>query len=346
MAAHAQKNAPHATEIKTVAVTGGTGFVGRHIVRELLSRGLSVRVPARDAQKAGEVIPEEAVTGTTAGGGSAQVILGDIFDDHAVASLVDGADACIHLIGIIREARNGQTFERMHVEAVEKITEACAQAGCHRYLHMSAIAADPEGGAAYQKTKFRGEQVVRGSALDWTIFRPGFIHGPDGEFVGMMKGWAEGRKAPFAFLPYFTRIEQEGVPGPANPPAIKNPVVAPVHVDDVAKAFADALTRPESVGEVYRLAGPEEISFPDMLRFVRDTVPHGKDGMPAIGLPGPIAAAKAQAAKFLGLGGLLPFDYGMALMGEKDVLADNTKARTHLGFEPRAFRESAKAYLA
>lgn len=331
--------------IKTVAVTGGTGFVGRHLVSELLSRGLTVRVLARDAQKAGETLPEDAVTGTTAQGGSLEVILGDIFDDNAVASLVDGADACVHLIGIIRETRGGQTFERMHVEAVEKIVAACEKAGCSRYLHMSAIAADPEGGAAYQKTKFRGEQAVRGSSLDWTIFRPGFIHGPDGEFVSMMRGWAEGRKAPFAFLPYFTRIEINGAPTPANPPKIKDPIVAPVHVDDVAKAFADALSSPESIGEIYRLAGPEDISFPDMLRFVRDTVPHGKDGMPALGLPGPIAAGKALAAQFLGLGGLLPFDYGMALMGEKDVLADNTKAHTHLGFEPRAFRESAKAYL-
>jgi uncharacterized protein YbjT (DUF2867 family) len=326
--------------IQTVAVTGGTGFVGRHLVRELLDRGLSVRVLARDTQKAGRVLPEEAVTS-----GKLSIVVGDIFDDAALVSLLDGADACVHLIGIIREARNGQSFERMHVQAVERITAACARAGIRRYLHMSAVAADPEGKAKYQTTKFRGERVTIESGLDWTIFRPGLIHGPDGEFMGMARAWAEGRAAPFAFLPFFSRIEQEGLPGPTNPPRLVDPMVAPVHVDDVARAFADALTTPETIGEIYRLAGPETLSFPDMLRFVRDTVPHGKRGMPALGIPGVLAAAKATAAGFLGLGGLLPFDAGMALMGEKDTLADTTKAKIHLGFDPRPFRETAKAYL-
>lgn len=329
-----------ASTVQTVAVTGATGFVGRHIVRALLDRGLSVRVLARDAHKAGSVLPEDAITS-----GRLKVIMGGIFDEPAVASLVDGADACIHLIGIIREARGGQTFERMHVEAVDRIVRACEHAGTKRFVHMSAIAADPEGSAAYQKTKYRGEQIVKASPLDWTIFRPGFIHGPDGEFMSMVRGWAEGRKVPFAFLPYFSRVEQDGVPGPTNPPRLVDPMIAPVHVDDIAKVLVDALTTDESIGEIYRIAGDEELSFPDLLRFVRDTVPHGKTGMPALGLPGPIAAGKAIAAGFLGLGGLLPFDAGMALMGEKDVLADNTKAHTHLGFEPKPFRETAKAYL-
>lgn len=322
---------------KTIAITGGTGFVGRHLVSELLARGYAVRVLARDAEKAGSALPESD---------RVSVVLGGVFDVRAMDALMDGADACVHLIGIIRETRNGQTFERMHVEAVEQTVASCARAGVKRFVHMSAIAADPEGSAAYQKTKFRGEQVLQASSLDWTIFRPGLIHGPDGEFVGMMRGWAEGRKVPFAFMPYFSRIVQEGQPGPTNPPKLVDPVVAPVHVDDVCNVFAEALSRPESIGEVYRLSGPESLSFPEMLRFVRDTVPHGKGGMPAIGLPGVVAAAKAHAAGLLGLGGLLPFDAGMALMGEKDAVCDNGKARLHLGYAPRGFTGSAKAYLA
>lgn len=321
----------------TIAVTGGTGFVGRHVVSELIGRGHAVRVLARDAAKASQELPESDLI---------EVISGGIFDEGPVAELVRGADACVHLIGIIREGRGGQTFERMHLGAVKRITSACAAAGVRRYVHMSAIAADPEGPAAYSKSKFEGEQAVRASGLDWTIFRPGLIHGPGGEFMKMAQGWAEGRSAPFVFLPFFYRLEQDGLPSPVNPPRLVEPVVAPVHVDDIARLFADALTTPDAIGESYNVSGPERIAFPDLLRLVRDTVPHGKEGMPAIGIPGRVAAAKAMAAKALGLGGLLPFDAGMALMGEQDAVADNTKAERHFGFEPREFSASAKAYLA
>lgn len=321
---------------RTIAITGGTGFVGRHLVREMLGRGWGVRVLARDSHKAAAVLGvDERV----------RIVVGDPFDDAATGAMLDGADACVHLIGIIREAPNGQTFRRVHVEATRAMVEACAGAGVRRFVHMSAIAADPEGRAEYQRTKFEGEQIVRGSGLDWTIFRPGLIHGADGEFMRMARGWAEGRRVPFVFLPYFSRIEQEGVPSPVNPPRLVDPVVAPVHVEDVARAFAEALETPESIGELYRLGGAERLTMPALLRFVRDTTPQGKKGMPTLGLPGVLAAAKANASRALGLGGLLPFDAGMALMGSEDAVCDNGKAAVHLGFEPRGFTESAREYL-
>jgi len=319
-----------------ISITGGAGFVGRHVVRELLSRRYAVRVLTRDAEKAAAVLPESD---------RLKVVVGDAFDAPAMDSLFDSADACINLIGIIRESRDGQTFERVHVDATERTIEACAREGVKRFIQVSALAADPEGSAAYQKSKYQGERAVMSSGLDWTIFRPGLVHGADGEFVGMMRAWAEGRAMPFAFMPYFSRIEQTGTPGPTNPPKLVDPIVAPVHVEDVAAIIADSIAAQVSIGEVYRLCGSENISFPDMLRYVRDTVPHGKKGMPALGLPGVVAAGKAIGAKYLGLSGLLPFDAGMALMGEKDAVCDNCKAAIHLGFEPRGFEESAKEYL-
>lgn len=321
------------TDGMTIAVTGATGFVGRHICRELVGRGYTVRALARDPAKASRVLPE-----------STAIVTGDIHDDAAVAEAVDGAFACVHLIGIIREAGSGQSFERMHVGATQQIVEACEAAGVKRFVHMSALGAGPEGASTYAKTKFEAERIVRGSELDWTIFRPGLIHGEDGEFFEMMKGWVTGRRAPWLFLPYFTRVEQDGVPGPANPPRVVAPTVAPVHVDDVAKAFADAIDTPASAGEVFPLAGPELITWPDMLRLVRDVLPQAKKELKAIGLPGPIAAAKAKVAKWVGLGWALPFDAGMALMGSKDSYADVTKARAVLGFEPRGFEESLRGY--
>ncbi|MEM7755872.1 MAG: NAD(P)H-binding protein [Planctomycetota bacterium] len=328
---------------RVVAVTGATGFVGRHMVRALLERGHRVRGMVRDAEKASGVLPpHERLEWVQEPGG--------ISEDSA-ERLVEGCDTAVHTIGIIREASGGQTFKRMHTEATRWMVRACEHAGTQRYLHMSALGVRDHGISQYQKTKFEAEQIVRFSDLDWTIFRPGLIHGSDSAVFEMMKKWCEGRDAPWLFLPYFLRTEVV-VPGVTNdresalPLTVEAPKVAPVHIDDVCEAFCLAMEHRESVGEIYALAGPETMTWPEMLRRVRDALPQAKDNLIPIGLPAPIAAAKAWALKQLGMGDLLPFDVGMALMAAEDSVAPSVKARAQLGYEPRAFTESMRGYAA
>lgn len=322
---------------KLVAVTGATGFVGRHLVRALIERGHRVRALVRDEGKARKVLPSDGVEWCEADG----------ISEESAERLVDGVDAAAHLIGIIRERGGGQTFRRMHVEATRWMVRACELKGVKRYLHMSALGVRDDGVSQYQKTKFEAEQIVRYSDLDWTIFRPGLIHGRESEVFGLMKGWAEGRSAPWLFMPYFLRVEVEA-PGTAGgtgqPVTVAAPKVAPVHVDDVAAAFCSALETADSVGEIYPLAGPEVLSWPEMLTEVRDALPQAKKNLRPVGLPAPVAAAKAVVAKAVGLGPLLPFDEGMARMGGEDSVAPSAKARVQLGFAPRAFRESMRGY--
>ncbi len=319
----------------TVAVTGATGFVGRHLVRALLGAGHRVRALVRDREKAGRVLPKDE---------RLAVVEGEILDGRSPAAVCAGADVAVHLIGIIREAPGGQTFERMHVQATEAIVSAARSAGVLRHLHMSALGVQDNTGIAYLESKFEAERRVVDSGLAWTIFRPALIHGADGEFTGMMRTWAEGRAFPFLFMPYFTRAEY--VPGQAGVPRVVAPRVAPVHVDDVAAAFVGAIDNERAVGEIYNLAGPEELPFPEMLHAVRDALPLANKSIRARGIPGRAAAAKARAAAAVGLGGLLPFDEGMARMGERDVVATLTKAERHLGWRPRPFRASIREYAA
>lgn len=320
---------------QVVAVTGATGFVGRHLVRAMLDRGWSVRALARDIQKASKVLPKSD---------RLEIVQGGIFDEAAVATLLKGATACAHLIGIIRESGGGSTFERMHVEATQAILSGCKAAGVGRYLHMSALGAHPDGPSDYQRTKFKAESSVRTSGLDWTIFRPSMIHGPDGEFTLQMKSWVEGRSAPWLFLPYFLRIEQEGTPSPVNPPHLVAPKIAPIYIEDVTSAFIASLETREAIGEVYELCGSEVLSWPEMLRTARGTWPLARRELHPIGIPGKVAALKAKAAKIVGLGDLMPFDAGMALMGEQDNFCDYTKASRQIGFTPKPFSESMKSY--
>jgi uncharacterized protein YbjT (DUF2867 family) len=320
--------------VGTVAVTGATGFVGRHVVRELLARGVRVRALVRDGAKAGKIL------GTP---GGLSMVIGDLFRPEGLGELVSGCTAAVHTVGIIREAPDGQTFQRIHVEAVRRLIEAMREHGCERLAHISALGVTDGADTAYARSKFEGETLVRRSGLRWTILRPSMIHGPEGELTRMMADWARGRAAPFLFMPYFSRVKPGSSP---LRPAFEAPRIQPVAVEDVARAVAECLDRETAEGEVYPLAGGEVLTWPELLEFVRDRVPLARKGIRPRGIPGFLAAAEARASAMLGMGQLLPFDEGMARMGARDNLASSCKASEHLGFTPAGYREVAAGYLA
>lgn len=314
-----------------VAVVGATGFVGRHVVRELLSRGHEVRALARDVSKASAVLPVEE---------RLRLVEGDLFDARALDDLIGGSDAVVNAVGLLRETGGGQTFKRVHVVGTRRLTEAATRGRCGRYVQISALGVSDEADTAYARSKFEAEGIVRSSGLSWTILRPSLVHGSDGEFMQMARGWATGRSAPFVFMPYFARMKP-GFPKPE----FESAKIQPVYVKDVARAVAEALERPDTEGEVYHLTGGETLTWPELLGFVRDRTPLAKPGIRVLPIPAGVAAAKAKMAAALGMGALLPFDEGMARMGARDSVASSVKAREHLGFEPAGFRETAAGYV-
>lgn len=319
-----------------VAVTGATGFVGRHVVRELLGRGWRVRALTRTPGKASRVLDRAAIAE-----GAIEVVEGDALGEGIAARLVRGADACVNLIGIIREAPGRQTFERMHTRTTRALVRACEDAGVERFVQMSALGVGDEGDCAYLRTKWAAERAVRASSLTWTIMRPGLIHGPDGEFMQEAKGWCEGRSFPHVMIPYFTRVSREWRPPSA--PRFEDPVLAPVRVEDVAWAIGESLDRETAGLEVYNLVGPERVTMRELLTALRDALPLGKR-LPVVGIPGGVAVAQARAAAAVGLRDALPFDEGMARMGSRDSVASRDKASAHLSFQPAPFLETMRAY--
>ena len=299
-----------------VFVTGGAGFVGRAILEELGSRG---RQPLA-------LIHRRALTGQA----GAQSIQADLFDPPSLAHAMHGCDAVIHLVGIIMERPGkGVTFERMHVEATRSVLTAAQAAGVKRYLHMSALGTRPDAPSQYHKTKYRAEQLVQQSGLDWTIFRPALIHGPGGEFTRMEAAFARKHKPPFLFMPYFGK----GLLGTGGAGRLQ-----PVYVKDVARAFVDALENPRTIGEIYPLAGSQSVTWPELHRaFAKAVV--GKNRLVAAM---PVWVARLQVV--LGIARLAGFNRDQIIMSQEDNTADLAKFRDHFGFEPSAFEAALSQY--
>jgi len=219
-----------------VFVTGGTGFVGREILAQLLQAGHTVRALVREGSTAKLDEP-----------GKIDVYPGDITDAASLAGALEGCDAVIHLVGIIREfPGRGITFEKMHVSATENILAASAEQGVQRFLHMSSNGTRENGSTAYHRTKWQAEEKVRASALDWTIFRPSLIFGRGSEFVKML-------------TELIRRVPVVPVIGDGQYR------MQPVSVAQVAESFVRALEMPESIGAIYHQGGGESFSYDAIL---------------------------------------------------------------------------------
>jgi len=225
-------------DYREVLVTGGTGFVGTHVCRALIARGLVPRLLVRPGSE--DRIPADVRE-------RGRITPGDVTDRESVENAAQGTTAVVHLAGIIREFPAREvTFERMHVTATRNAVDAAVRWNIPRFVHMSALGARAGGPTAYFDSKGRAEEHVRQSGLSWTIFRPSVIFGPGDRFVNELGSFL--RKAPF--LP---------VPGDGAY------LLQPVFVGDVAKGFADAVLRPETGGRVFEVGGPERFSYDDLL---------------------------------------------------------------------------------
>lgn len=320
-----------------IAVTGATGFVGRYTVRELLSRGYTVRGLVRDLGKAGKVLKSGSTPARL------ELVDGDLFDDNALERLVAGASAVVHLVGIIRETTGGQTFKRIHVLGTRRLLAAAKEAGVGRWVQMSALGVGDESPTEYGKSKFAAETMVRESGLAWTILRPSLIHGPDGEFMQMAKGWVTGKKAPHLFIPYFQHLEKgPPIPGIAE---VSDPPYMPVAVEDVAWSIGECLENDHTEGEVYPIVGPETVTMPQLLGLLNDKLPLSKHHR-MIPLPDVVGAGIARAARVTGLRDALPYDEGMAINAGRPSTGSPEKAFAHFGFDPRPCLSTVEGYLA
>ncbi|MEM9997361.1 MAG: complex I NDUFA9 subunit family protein [Bacteroidota bacterium] len=304
-------------------LTGGTGFVGTYVSQALLDAGHTLRCLVRDASERGGG-NGLAVRGRD----SVKVVQGDILKPDTLGPAMAGCDGVVHLVGIIEEnPARGITFERIHHEGTANVVAAAKGTGIERFIHMSANGAAPDGVSAYQTSKWAAEEVVRTAGFAHAvIFRPSVIFGDPGpgrpEFCSQL--W-DTLVRPFPILPVLGDGQYE---------------LQPVHVTEVAAAFAQAVTSDAARGQRYCVAGRERVTFDETL----DHIARGAGIAPKKKLHQPLWLARL-AVNTAGRAGLLPISPAQFAM----LIAGNTcdPARFYADFEvtPVPFTPDSLAYL-
>ncbi len=231
-----------------VAIIGGTGFVGGYLIDALLQANHEVVTLLRPGSE-GKLNRSDAV----------ETIAGDLGDKEALAALMQGADAVIYNVGLLREfPRRGITFEAAQYQGVVDTVAVAREAGTHRMLLMSAIGVkDP--GTKYQATKFRAEQHALAGDLDVTVLRPSVIFGD-----------------PRGTMEFATQLYQDMVRPPVPAIEFSGVQMSPVYCRDVADAFVAALGDDTTIGKTIELAGPEILTWRDILERIAAAVDRNK----------------------------------------------------------------------
>lgn len=297
---------------QSIALIGGSGFIGSHLANALVAVGKNVRIATRRRSHASHLtlLPLD-------------VIEVDLFDAVELARFVEGADAVVNLVGTLNGRRGtpyGPEFAKLHVELPSKIAAACAGKGVHRLIHLSAINADSNGPSMYLRSKGDGEKaVLAATQLATTVFRPSVVFGPEDRFLNTFAALAR----LFPVLPL------------AKPDA----KFQPVYVGDVAKAVVGTLDLDAAHGRTYELGGPTVYTLESLVHMCGEII-----GRRARIMRLPDALAYMQALTFETLPGepLITRD-NLDSMSRDAVLSG--PLAPELNLEPVAIETIAPTYL-
>jgi uncharacterized protein YbjT (DUF2867 family) len=242
-----------------VTVFGGTGFIGRQVVRALAKRGYRVRAAARNEgtgyrlRMLGDV-------------GQIEVVQANVRNRASVERALDGAEAVVNLVAVMHESGR-QRFDSLHTEGARTVAEVAAAQGLSRFIQVSAIGADAGSESKYARTKAEGEAAVREVMPSATIIRPSIVFGPEDAF--------------------FNRFGKMATLSPLLPMIGADTRFQPVFVGDLAAAIGNALADPATAGQTYEVGGPQAYSFRELMEIVKR-----ETGRASVLLPIPFALAR------------------------------------------------------
>lgn len=288
-----------------ITVFGGSGFLGKYVIRELVRDGWRVRVPVRRPHTAQDL----KVIGNV---GQVQLVQANLRFEKSVQRAVAGSDAVINLVALLFE-EGKQSFESLHVRGAESLAKAAAAEGITNFVQVSAIGADAESDSDYARTKAEGEEAVRAAIPSADIMRPSIIFGAEDQFFNRFAAMTQLAPA----LPLLGGGDTK---------------FQPVYVGDVAEAIAKVV-REGTSGKTYELGGPRTYSFKELMQFMLETIDRKR-------ILAPVPWFAANMMGFAGeISGMAPFVKPFLTRDQvKNLKVDNVVADNALGFAELGIR--------
>ena len=292
-----------------ILITGGTGFVGGHLIRCLRQGKVPVRAIVRSPNKA-QTLKDLGV----------EVVAGDISDTVSLDKAAAGVERVIHLVGIIQEAP-GVTFRKVHVEGTRNVLDAAKKAGVRHFFYQSALGTRRGAQSEYHKTKWEAEELVRASGIPYTILRPSLIYGPGDLFTIRLSEM-------FKLSPVLPVIGS----GKSK--------IQPIYIDDVVSCIQKIVTSDAFLNEIYEVGGPEQLTYEGLTAQIA-----GAMGINRPMLHVPLFFMKPMAKVLETILPNPPVTTQQLIMLQEDNVCSMKDIREVFGIEPVKFKEGLKRFI-
>lgn len=295
--------------MKTVFLTGATGFVGTEILKTLLDKGYRVKAFVRDVSKL--AVNDERI----------EIVKGDILDAESVHKGIVGSDVVINLVGIIREFPDkGITFENMHFIASKNVVDAAKANNIQRFIQMSANGTRKDAVSNYHKTKYKAEEYLVNSGLTYTILRPSLIYGEKDSFINMLNDFMKK-------LPIFSYFGDGSYP------------MQPVSVKEVAEIFVKSIDNENTYNKIYSVCGKDVFTYKQLLQIIMEVT-----GRKRLLLSVPEFFIE-MGINLFGSFSWFPITRDQFIMLKEGNVCDNDEIFRITGVEKKDFKEHLKSYL-
>lgn len=292
-----------------IFITGASGFVGGHLVNDLLARGYKVRCLARSGKK------ENLLSAR-----GAEVVIGDITSPETLRGVLGPDDFVVHLVGII-ERKGSATFRAVHVEGTSNLVDEARRAGVKHFFYQSALGADKNSWSGYLSTKAEAEEIVKQSGLNYTIFRPSLIIGPWDGFTKKILDMV--RLSPVIPIPGEGRAKFQ-----------------PVYIKDWLRCINKVIDTPSSYLSTFDIGGPEHLTYKEIVEAMSESIGRKK---PVFNIP--MGLMKISALFFDAVLSSPPVTPDQLRLLESDNICDIGTIEKNFGFVPLKLREALKEFV-